>query len=136
MFVRKIRTYNNVDEIDTWFANSSLFLVDSRSRTRWSRLSSFVFRAWFSSVNCNQLHQHFTSNFFTNILSTKNYKAKLWLEKSWAKHFCPKKLLVICWQNWQHFKRSFYSCRSQKRKRQSSTQSFCDFGIYTHKILL
>jgi len=26
---------------------------------------------------CSQFHQHFTSSFFADILSTKNYKAKL-----------------------------------------------------------
>jgi len=34
----------------------------------------------------------FTSNFCADILAPKNYKAKLYLEKSCAKHFSAKKL--------------------------------------------
>jgi hypothetical protein len=32
---------------------------------------------------CCQFHQHFTSNFCANILSTKIGKAKLYVNKSW-----------------------------------------------------
>ncbi len=45
----------------------------------------------------SQFHQHFMSSFCANILSPKNYKAKLLVEKSCAKHFCTKRLHIKCW---------------------------------------
>ncbi len=47
-----------------------------------------------------KFYKHFTSSFFANILSLKNYKAKLQLEKSCYKHFGMNKLLIKCWWNW------------------------------------
>jgi len=38
-----------------------------------------------------------TSSSCTNILSPKNYKAKLKVEKTLEKHFCKKNLLLKCW---------------------------------------
>ncbi len=40
---------------------------------------------------CRQYHQHFTSNFFDDILLPKNYKAKPIKKKSCAKHIHAKK---------------------------------------------
>jgi hypothetical protein len=40
---------------------------------------------------CSQVHQHFMSSFFANILAQKNYKSKLLLKKSFAKHFGTKR---------------------------------------------
>ncbi len=39
-----------------------------------------------------QCHQHFMSSFCANILAPKYYKAKLEIEKGFAKHFCTKKV--------------------------------------------
>ncbi len=39
----------------------------------------------------SQFHQHFMSSFWDNVLSPKNYTAKLQLGKCWAKHFKTKK---------------------------------------------
>ena len=47
-----------------------------------------------------QFHQHFTSSFCANILTPKNYRAKLLLEKSFEKHFCMKKPWLKCRWNW------------------------------------
>ena len=47
----------------------------------------------------SQFHQHFTSSFCADFLSTKKYKHTLWVQKSCA--FCTKKLLVKCWWNWR-----------------------------------
>ncbi len=41
-----------------------------------------------------KFYQHSRSSFCTNILSPKNYKAKLWLEKSFKNAFVHKKLLI------------------------------------------
>jgi hypothetical protein len=43
------------------------------------------------------LINNFTSSFCADILLTKNYKAKLQVEKSFYKHFCMKKLFVNYW---------------------------------------
>jgi len=48
----------------------------------------------------SQFHQNFMSTFCANILAPKNYKAKLKLEKSFAKHFWTKKAWVKSWWNW------------------------------------
>jgi len=48
----------------------------------------------------SQFHQHLTSSFFADILSTENYQAKLQLEKSFKKHFHTKKVCIKCWWNW------------------------------------
>ncbi len=40
---------------------------------------------------CCQFHQHFMSSFCADILSLRNNKAKLLIEKSCKKHFCTKK---------------------------------------------
>jgi len=48
----------------------------------------------------SQFHQHFMSSFCANILLKKIYKSKLYIEKSFAKHFCTKKAHVKCWWNW------------------------------------
>jgi len=42
----------------------------------------------------NEFHQHFTSSFCADILVPKNYKEKLYLEKSLKKHFRAKKFQV------------------------------------------
>ncbi len=44
----------------------------------------------------SQFHQHFMSNFLSNILLPNNYKAKLLAERSCKKHFCTIKLFVKC----------------------------------------
>ncbi len=52
---------------------------------------------------CCQFHQCFMSNFCTNILAPKTYKAKLYIEKSYAKHFRTKKSCIKCWWKWHQF---------------------------------
>ncbi len=42
----------------------------------------------------------FVSIFLPQYSCLKNYKAKLWLEKSCAKHFSIKKASIKCWWNW------------------------------------
>jgi len=49
---------------------------------------------------CSQFHQHFTNNFCANILSTKKYKAKPFVKKSFSKHLWTKKSRVKCCLNW------------------------------------
>jgi len=39
----------------------------------------------------SQFHEHFTSSFFANFLLPKNYKHKLWAQKSFAKKLLLKK---------------------------------------------
>ncbi len=53
-----------------------------------------------SNFTYRQFHKYFMSSFCANILSPKNYKAKLQVEKNCAKHNCTKKLGVKCWWNW------------------------------------
>ena len=52
----------------------------------------------FSSISTfstlSQFHQQFMSSFCTDFLSPKIYKPKLQVQKSWAKHFLTRKLLM------------------------------------------
>jgi hypothetical protein len=48
----------------------------------------------------SQFHQDLKSSFFTNFLMPKNYKHKLQVQKSLAKHFRTKKMLVKCERDW------------------------------------
>jgi len=57
---------------------------------------------------CSQYHQHLTCKFCTNSFVPKISKAKMWLEKSFAKQFCTKNVCVKCWWNW-HLDSNFLS---------------------------
>ena len=71
-------------------------------------------------LSCSQFHQHFTNSFLANFLVPKNYKHKLWVQKSFTivqkaahkmlvkltpnksaalKTFSKLKGLIVCWKN-------------------------------------
>jgi len=53
-----------------------------------------IIKIWICTNFC---HKQIGTSFCANMLSTKNYKAKLLVEKSQKKHFGMKKLLVKSW---------------------------------------
>ncbi len=77
--------YSNLRSFLLW--NSSVF-----------ESTGFTFLAWFFSMTFSQFYQLFTSSFI--IFCQKNYRVKLYLEKSCAKHVRTKTLLVKCLWNW------------------------------------
>jgi len=67
-------------------------ITNSKCQYRKAAQTTFVQKAACKMLlNLTPVALHFMSSFCSNILSTKNYKAKLILEKSWAKHFCTKR---------------------------------------------
>jgi len=82
-------------------SNSCLSWWWWRSVQDWSMTSEETSSASsLTLLSYTQFHQHFTSSFCADIVLTKNYKAKLYLEKSCAKHFHIKKAPVKCSWNW------------------------------------
>ena len=60
----------------------------------------YFWRILFATMS--QFHQCSTSSFNANSLLPKEYKVKLYVQKSCSKHFCTKKPVVKCWWNWPH----------------------------------
>ena len=45
-------------------------------------------------MSYSQFHQHFMSSYFANFLLPKNFKHKLQVQKSCAKHLCTKSIVI------------------------------------------
>ncbi len=94
-------------------------LVPNNRRRSWRmRMSPLLVGT--ITATCSQFHYHFLISFCVNIIVLKNYKAKLLLKKSCAKHFHKKgesKMLMKLIQFHQCSTISFCTHRSQKSKK-------------------